>query len=464
MDDNKKTKKQLINELIELRHKNAELVNKISIESHQEADEKEKTNRDSSESFRALTEKTSDWIWEVDQNGVYTYSSPKVKDLLGYEPNEIIGRTPYDLMPEDETKRISEIFNSIVESRKSFAALENTNLHKDGRRVILETSGVPIFDKDSNFLGYRGIDRDITKRKQAEEELEKSERILSSSFAALDGLLVILDKDFRVLMSNWKDHGFISEEIRHGHPYCYEIFKHMEAPCDFCPPRDTFKDGKFRIYEDKNPVDGSCKEISVSPVLDETGKVTMVIEHVRDITERKRAEKLIDDALTFNKTIIEASPIGIITYKASGQCVSVNESIAKMVGATIDQLLKQNFYHIESWKKSGMLELAEEALATGIEKRKEVYVVSTFGKEGWFACRFVPFQYDDEPHLLTLFADITDRKKAEEEIKRRIKELEEFYDIAIGRELRMKELKEQMEEMKEEMEKLKNKLEKYKKP
>ncbi|MFZ3138904.1 MAG: PAS-domain containing protein [Thermodesulfovibrionales bacterium] len=62
------------------------------------------------------------------------------------------------------------------------------------------------------------------------------------------------------------------------------------------------------------------------------------------------------------------------------------------------------------------------------------------------------------------FRDITERKRAEEEIKKRVKELEDFYDMAVGRELRMKELKEQMEEMKEEMEKLKKELEKYKKP
>lgn len=158
--------------------------------------------------------------------------------------------------------------------------------------------------------------------------------------------------------------------------------------------------------------------ITASPLKDSTGKIIAGIEAVRDITDRKKKDKLIDDALAFNKTIFEASPIGIITYKASGQCVSVNESIAKMVGATADQLLKQNFYHLESWKKSGMLEIAEEALTAGTEKRKDVHVVSTFGKEVWFACRFVPFQFEDEPHLLALFTDITERKRSEEALQK----------------------------------------------
>ena len=129
----------------------------------------------SEERFRTLTESTTDWIWEVDQNVIYTYVSPKVKDFLGYEPNEVVGKSPFDFMPAAEKQRLHETFTSIIESRKPFSALENTNLHKDGQRMILETSGVPIFDKDGNFLGYRGIDRDITARKQAEETSRNNE-------------------------------------------------------------------------------------------------------------------------------------------------------------------------------------------------------------------------------------------------------------------------------------------------
>jgi PAS domain S-box-containing protein len=133
----------------------------------------EKALRDSEQRFRNLIESTSDWIWEVNTDGIYTYVSPKVKDLLGYEPEELIGKTPFDLMPPDEAKRTSEEFRAIVESKKPFERLENTNLHKDGRLVVIETNGVPFFDTDGQFCGYRGIDRDITNRKQVEEELKK---------------------------------------------------------------------------------------------------------------------------------------------------------------------------------------------------------------------------------------------------------------------------------------------------
>ena len=119
--------------------------------------------------FRSLTESTSDWIWEVDESARYTYASPKVKDLLGYEPEEVIGRTPFELMPREEAERLAGEFSEIVEARRHFPALENVNVHADGHLVVLETSGVPVFGEKGKYRGYRGIDRDITERKRVEQ-------------------------------------------------------------------------------------------------------------------------------------------------------------------------------------------------------------------------------------------------------------------------------------------------------
>jgi PAS domain S-box-containing protein len=141
----------------------------------------EEALRESKERFMALIESTSDWIWEVNENAVYTYASPKVKGLLGYEPEDIIGKTPFDLMTPEDTKRVAAEFGAIAEARKLFDRLENENLHKDGRILVIETSGVPIFDANGNFRGYHGIDRDITKRKQVQEERKKLEAQLSQA-------------------------------------------------------------------------------------------------------------------------------------------------------------------------------------------------------------------------------------------------------------------------------------------
>ena len=128
--------------------------------------------------YQDLVETISDWAWEVDEHVVYTYASPKVRELLGYEPHEVVGKTPFDLMPPAEAKRVREIFGPIADRRESFHAIENINLHKDGRPVAIETSGAPFFDPDGTFRGYRGTDRDIGERKRAEEELRRNEERL----------------------------------------------------------------------------------------------------------------------------------------------------------------------------------------------------------------------------------------------------------------------------------------------
>jgi len=137
----------------------------------------EEAIRQSRKQFRSLVETINDWVWEVDRRGVFTYASPRVRDLLGYEPQEVIGKTPFDFMPESEARRVERIFAEKVARREAFSGLENTNLHRDGHPLVIETSGVPFFDEGRNWLGYRGVDRDITVRKKAEEALRASDRM-----------------------------------------------------------------------------------------------------------------------------------------------------------------------------------------------------------------------------------------------------------------------------------------------
>jgi len=145
--------------------------------------------RDSKLRYQNLVESTSDWVWEVDKEGRYTYVSPRIRDLLGYEPEEVIHKTPFDLMPPEEAERVGEIFATAVARQEPINSLENINLHKDGRLLILETSGLPFFDVGGEFLGYRGIDRDITDRKQSENKLLKQREKLEETNIALRVIL-----------------------------------------------------------------------------------------------------------------------------------------------------------------------------------------------------------------------------------------------------------------------------------
>lgn len=127
--------------------------------------------------FKDLTENSTDLIWEFDENEIFTYVSPRIKDLLGYTPEEILGQSAFNPMASPEAARVSKEFNYFKDAQKPFSDLVNVNQNKNGSEVILESSGVPIFDKDGKFRGYRGIDRDITKRTNLEDQLRQAHKM-----------------------------------------------------------------------------------------------------------------------------------------------------------------------------------------------------------------------------------------------------------------------------------------------
>jgi PAS domain S-box-containing protein len=187
----------------------------------------EKSLRESEAKFRALVESTSDWIWEVNEKCVYTYSSPQVFDLLGYTSEEVIGKTPFDLMTPEDAEKLKDEFISILGEKRHFRLLENANLHKNGRVVYLETSGAPMFDAQGVFSGYRGIDRDITERKQAETERRASalklEQILMQTIEAIAATVEARDpytagheRRVALLASAIARRMGLSDEIIHG--------------------------------------------------------------------------------------------------------------------------------------------------------------------------------------------------------------------------------------------------------
>jgi two-component system, sensor histidine kinase and response regulator len=134
--------------------------------------------------------------------------------------------------------------------------------------------------------------------------------------------------------------------------------------------------------------------------------------------QRKQAEKQVADALEFTERILTSSPIGILTYKVTGECLSANARAAEMIGATIEELKSQNFRELESWKNSGLYVLAQKAILSGKLTAADIYITTTYNKEAWFTAQFVTFKSAGEELLLLTLADLTMRRQLESEVLR----------------------------------------------
>lgn len=133
----------------------------------------------------------------------------------------------------------------------------------------------------------------------------------------------------------------------------------------------------------------------------------------------QESQERMADVLALNRRIFDVASFGIAAYEASGECVLANEAAARIMGARREQVLEQNLQQIGSWRASGLLDAAEEALRGGGMTRRQVRVRSTYGRERWLDCRFASFRLEGRPHLLAVIDDVTERKRMEEQMVRR---------------------------------------------
>jgi PAS domain S-box-containing protein len=252
--------------------------------------------------FRDIADNALEWIWQVDTSGKYTYSSPVVKKILGYEPEEVLGKYYFDFFHPDEKKRLMKAATMAFEHKKSFRKFINRNLCKDGKTlVVLSTSGVPLFDAEGNFMGYRGADMDITNQYMAEKKLQESEEHFRSLMESASGFAI-----YRLVYDNVSPH---SLRVIFASPSIKDIFgipdpMKFESWFEYIHPDDMSRlveankrafetnlfNEEFRTYNEKKGEWRWVHAISTGGV-NKKGWNRYVNGILIDITERKVSEE-----------------------------------------------------------------------------------------------------------------------------------------------------------------------------
>jgi PAS domain S-box-containing protein len=129
--------------------------------------------RESESKFRAFVETTAEWIWARDTQAVHTYSNPAVARILGYEPEDVIGRPWYELVVDEDREELMRATAEHAERKEGWSNVLLRTRHQNGSLRYLESTATPMLDEHGELIGWRGAARDITHRIQAEAELER---------------------------------------------------------------------------------------------------------------------------------------------------------------------------------------------------------------------------------------------------------------------------------------------------
>jgi PAS domain S-box-containing protein len=409
--------------------------------------------------YRALVEQVPAIIYTDSAVNIYQtlYINPQLKVITGYEPEQWISDDDlwYKMIfPEDQQRVLNE-YKRTYAAKEPFK-IEYRIITRDGKVIWVSDEARMICDRKGNPLFWQGVMIDITARKLAEQIQQMTYRISHAvvSTTSLNELYHSIHNILGELMpvENFYIALYDPATDLISYPIYVDLYDQQPLPAKPVHGLTEF------VMRTKRPL-WATRDVFTE--LEQTGEVEMIgtdsiewlgvplmvgerltgvmvtqsytegvvykQEHVDLMVfasaqvalaiERKRDQQRISDALEYNKTLIDSSSLGIRTYDTNGQCILANESIARILGTTREQVLGENYNQLKSWKKSGLLESALEALASGIEARREIRTKNSKGKEIWLDCRFTPFSSHGEPHLLVSVDDITLSKQAEVNLK-----------------------------------------------
>jgi PAS domain S-box-containing protein len=254
----------------------------------------------SEERFRQVLDSADACVWEIDADGLYTYISPSVQRLLGYTPEELVGRLHnHDLFPPESREAIRGHILDSSAPKEPFQNVFSERLHKDGHRVFLESSGLPRLDAQGGFLGYRGVAKDITDRHRAQLEIQRLTDLLQESQAMAKvggweidlatGCLYWTDETYRIHdTSPAKYRPTLESAVAFYAPDAVPVIsaavaRSIELGCGFDHELELITAKGRKIWVRANG----------RPIL-EQAKVIKLVGAFQDITERKLAETLVE--------------------------------------------------------------------------------------------------------------------------------------------------------------------------
>lgn len=432
--------------------------------------EGERIIRESEERFNQLAEQSGTVTWEVDSNGLYTFVSQVSRVVLGYRPDELVGRMHfYDLYPETEREAFRTSCLATFERKEPFENIVNAILAKNGRHIWVSTNGIPLLDHDGTLRGYRGSDTDITVRRENEialvkkseelraaydelatagEELrtqfdalaeserlvrESEERVLTIIHSMQFGIIIIDSETHTILEANQKALEMVgagNESILGS--VCHRFI--CPAELGRCPVSDLGQtvDSSERVLL---TMKGEKIPILKSVIKTVLGGKEVLIESFIDISERKQAENELRESRERFRQLAEVFPETIFETDAEGFVTYANKNGLEQFGYTEEDFSKGiNIYNLVSPDDRDRVLLKVQGRTQGFDRNYlEYQAQKKDGSTFWVMGLWVPVMaHGRAVGLRGFLLDITERKLIELEMAYHEQELMQF-SSALGR-------------------------------
>jgi two-component system, cell cycle sensor histidine kinase and response regulator CckA len=421
MKDDHKTKKQLIDELTELRSQNAAL-----------------KESESAERYRSLVENIRDVIYELDSQGVVLYISPAVRDMLGFDAAEIVGKNFTELAHKDDLSRLTEWFSELRKGIEQPFDYRIRNKSDEFRWA--ETKIRPILI-DGLFRGARGILIDVTEQRRMVEALREREEKYRLVVDNIGEVITVMDMNLRftyVSPSIMRLRGYTAEEAMAQTMEQIMTPKSLQLVAGVLEEElkleasGTADPGRSRTMElEEYRKDGSIVwiENSLSYIRDKAQKPVGIISLSRDITDRKRAEEALRKSEEKYRWVLDNMADVITVMDMNLGFIYVSPSIMRLRGYTVEEAVAQTFEQVmtpESLQISAKVfeeELTLEAGGTADPNRIRIVEVEQYRKDGstvWME-NHLSFMRDEAQKpvgIISVSHDITERRRAEAERER----------------------------------------------
>ncbi len=169
-------------------------INKVGVKKGEIFEDAVKTKEETEKKQKELINSIKGWAWEIDNKGNFTYCSENITKILGYESNDLIGKSMFEYLTSEDAKNFRHLLNEASKKRQPIFDFENCNITKNGKKICVVTNCFPIYDNYDNIIGFRGVDTDITKEKLNELKVKELNQEIGNLKTEISTLLNVFEK------------------------------------------------------------------------------------------------------------------------------------------------------------------------------------------------------------------------------------------------------------------------------